>query len=94
MYAVIVNQSGYLPDNEPNEFNTLAEAKENARSIIREYVDGNGLDDSEYKYQAWENMRKVTKTMLEHSGEITLGVLYRPDSKYDLGYAVSLTLTD
>jgi len=38
-YIVRENDIGYMPDDDPAEFNTLAEAKEYARSLAQEWRD-------------------------------------------------------
>lgn len=87
MYTVVIASSGYMPDNEPQEYETLIDAK---NAVIEEIADYTNYPDSEYKYQRWEALSRVTKRQIVHSKGLTVGVLYRPNASHDLGLAVTI----
>lgn len=87
MYTVTIASSGYLPDDEPQAYENLTDAK---NAVMQEIVHYTNEQESEYKYQRWEALSRVTKRQIIHSKGLTVGVLYRPNAQHDLGLAVTI----
>lgn len=90
MYIITVAASGQMPASEPEQYSTLAEAKQGVKDLINDTLNSQSDDETDYHYQRWEVLSRVTKRMIDHAKGLTVGVLHRPSSEHDLGLAVTI----
>ena len=72
-YYVRENDYGYMPDDDPAEFSTLAEAKDYARSLLKEWYDLKYDPDGFYRGLAitiWQPLKTI------HKSDCFGGVIY------------------
>lgn len=80
MYILTHYTETYLPETEPLELETLAEAIDAARDLIKSYIDD--CDDNAV-YFHWEVLSRLRKSHLIHAGVygIVLGIIQKDSTR-------------
>ena len=94
-YVVMLNQPGYLPEADPQEYETLHDAKQGLRSEINYWLDSQwaGVSFNEWKqsgdtlpkFDVWTPLKSITRQALLEDGAVTYG-------KFSDGYVLSIAL--